>query len=186
MNKNFVLNSNSTILKSKAVIFFCLFCFTGIAQVNFQFKQKNQSDGTNILIRWAPLDYSSFYFGQTNGYKIIRTTLRQADTLLSGYQMYQSKIVLDSMILPLAEMDWEAMAADTNDIAGIAAMALYGEEVEVLSVDSVDFMEVANLNVSVRPTPSSPAFSGSVILPRTKYRKNESGKYKETRRMDGA
>ncbi|MEZ4951834.1 MAG: hypothetical protein R2784_20945 [Saprospiraceae bacterium] len=145
MNKSIVMNSNSIILKSSAVFFFLIFCYTGIAQVNFQIKQKCQSDGTNIFIRWAPLDFSSFYFGQDNGYRVFRTTLRQADTLLSGYQMYQSKVILDSMILPMAEMDWEAMA-DTNDMAGIAAMALYGEEVEVLSVDSVSFIEVANLN----------------------------------------
>jgi hypothetical protein len=164
-----------------------LFCFSTYCYGQNKLEIRNSSIANigYIQLRWAPVDFATFDFGRINGYQLIRTTIRQSDTILSGYQMYQSKVVLDSMILPLAEMDWESMA-DTNDIAGIAAMALYGEEVEVLSVDSVNFMEVANLNVSVRPTPSSPAFSGSVILPRTKYRKNESGTYKETRRMDGA
>ena len=92
-----------------------------------------------IRLRWAPLDYDSWQWGNAYGYRLYRTTLVDADTMLSAAAQTASYVMLDSMLMPLSESDWETLA-DNNTYANLAAGALYGEG---FTVDTL-----SNTNVS--------------------------------------
>ena len=103
------------------------------------------SDSTKIIIRWAPADYATFLWGNEHGYRLERTTMSNADTSLTVSQMIASKVTLDSMILPLAEANWETWA-DSNDMAGVAASTIYGDSLEVPDPAVSDFINVYNVS----------------------------------------
>ena len=102
-------------------------------------------DGNQVIVRWVPNDFETWQWGLNNGYRLERMTLKSNGAFLTPGDMANSKIVLDSVLLPLSEMDWEAMA-DTNDMAGTAAGVIYGDSMEVISYDEAGFTDVIQVN----------------------------------------
>ena len=100
--------------------------------------------GTETIVRWVPLDFESWKWGNEHGYKLERMTLKVDGTELSITDQLASLVVLDSNLVTISEDDFEMMA-DTN-MAGLAAGLIYGDSLEVINYDSISFSDVANLS----------------------------------------
>lgn len=74
-----------------------------------------------IVLRWGPVDYKAWLYGNQFGYKVTRTTLTSSgkDSKTVG-----DPVVLADHLLPIPEMQWKALS-DTNHLAIIAAGSLY-------------------------------------------------------------
>ena len=138
---------NKNLAMRTLISIFILTCFWGIQKSHAQIvpdslviKAISKSDGSNVYIRWVPLNYETFQQGNNHGYSIIRRTIAVNGTRLSLADQHNSTIYLDSLLLPLPEMDWEDMA-DTSDFAGVAAGAIHGEDFEVDSLSGSDVVK---------------------------------------------
>lgn len=110
-------------------------------------KAEATSTGTEIFLRWIPNDYESMKWGVKYGYTVTRTTLKQGDSLVSSLVGYQSKVLIDPFLVPIEDTaHWFNLSDNVNELYGVAAGALFGEDMEVQSVDSVDLMQVVNMN----------------------------------------
>ena len=102
--------------------------------------------GDSIVLRWAPANYKSWNWGIEHGYRLERTTVMVNDTNMTALERYQSLVILDSLLLPLPEADWELMA-DADDMAGVGASAIHGEGFLVDSISTPgDFATAYNIN----------------------------------------
>ncbi|MCB9275458.1 MAG: hypothetical protein H6564_15545 [Lewinellaceae bacterium] len=101
--------------------------------------------GNSIILRWAPLDYPTWDWGNQYGYRLERVTIKQDTQFLSYAQQQQSFVVLDSMLAPLPEMSWQPLAA-SSDMAGLAAGAIYGEGFMVDTLATEGLMQAYNVN----------------------------------------
>ena len=104
------------------------------------------STGDKVYIRWIPLDLTSMRWGATYGYQLTRTKIRQADTSLNAFESFDSKIIIDPYVIPIQDTTYWINLYNHDDMAGVAAGALFGSEMELQSLDSVDLMTVVNLN----------------------------------------
>ena len=104
------------------------------------------SDGSIIKIRWAPLDYESWQYGLDSGYRIERFSLKRFGDTLSLSDRIASHVILDSLIFPISENEWEPLA-DNDDKAGVVAGAIYGEDFEVDSLDGSNILKAYSLTV---------------------------------------
>ena len=111
---------------------------------NLEIKVIATSTGNSIIIRWAPINYETWNWGNTNGYELVRYTLEENGELLTLAQQSQSKIVLGDPLLPLPEAEWEPLVA-ANEIAGIAAGAIHGSGFAVEDISSTDIVSVYNV-----------------------------------------
>jgi len=96
-----------------------------------------------VVLRWAPSDIPSWRYSNANGYSVARKTLRSNDTLLPSADFETSYLLLSASLLALPESQWEAMS-DTNDLAGIAAGAMYGDSLDLLPVEGGGILQVYN------------------------------------------
>lgn len=80
--------------------------------------------GDRIVLRWAPVDYKSWAYGNQQGYRVTRTTLTKVGNGPGAEVRESNQLVLTDRLLPLPELRWKALA-DTNDLAVIAAGSLY-------------------------------------------------------------
>lgn len=99
----------------------------------------------DVYVRWVPFNYETWQWGLDHGYRLERQTLKSNGTELSMGDIIASKVVLDPMLMPIPEMDWEPMA-DTNDMAGVAAGMIYGDSLEVFNSNNAGFSDVINQN----------------------------------------
>ncbi len=100
--------------------------------------------GSEVIVRWAPLDFETWQWGAEHGYRLERRTVKDNGVALNIGDQLQSIVVLDSLLLPLPEAQWESMA-DTNAMAGVAAGLLYGDSLEIVNYDSLSFTDMINL-----------------------------------------
>ena len=102
-------------------------------------------DGTDVIVRWVPGNYKTWQHGLVHGYRLERMLVGSASNELTIGEMLNSQTILDSMLLPLPEMDWEPLA-DQDDMAGVAAGVIYGDSLEVINYSDVSFSQIVNLN----------------------------------------
>jgi uncharacterized protein len=81
---------------------------------------------TEIMIRWAPTDYSTWKQCNQYGYVIEKYTIVRNNQTLNKFEQTQAPITLTPK--PLAS--WETLATN-NDYAAAIAQALYGEDFDV-------------------------------------------------------
>lgn len=125
--------SNSPIIDAKTA------CSILPDDINLQVKSTFM-DG-DVIVRWAPANYSTWKWGNINGYTLERYTISINGSRLSDSLRFASTEILDSTLLPLPEWEWKAMA-DTSDFAGIAVGSIYGDSLEMANFDSVNIEEV--------------------------------------------
>ena len=81
----------------------------------------------SIILRWAPVNYNSWQLGINHGYIVQRYTLYKDSR---PYPDRTPKLLNTQPLKPLSLDDWEKVS-ETNDYAGIAAQAIYGEDFEI-------------------------------------------------------
>lgn len=93
----------------------------------------------SIMLRWAPSTYRLWINGNNHGYLIERSCLMKNGEMLPTPE----RIMLTSEPLrPRPEAEWEKLA-DVSDLAGVAAVSIYGEGFEVETADG-GMMDVVN------------------------------------------
>ena len=94
-----------------------------------------------VIIRWAPMDWETWKWGNTEGYDLIRyTIIKNGDTLNGeGYEANRQELAL--ALKPLPENEWESLA-ESNDLAGVAAGAIYGDSLDLLPPQGANLMTV--------------------------------------------
>lgn len=137
----------------KALMLICCVIATFLTSINvysqptsLSIKTIATTDGNDITLRWAPLDYETWAWGNEHGYRVERVTIEENSQPLSQSAQMASFTVLVSNLKPLPENDWEGIA-DTSDIAGVAAGAIYGESFDVQDPDSLDIVSFYNVNL---------------------------------------
>ncbi len=121
-----------------------IFFNTGLsAQDTVHVVAKGMYANGQVVLRWAPADIPSWRYGNANGYTVARKTLRSNDTLLPSAAFEASHLLLSASLLALPEGQWEAMA-DTNDLAGVAAGAIYGDSLDLLPAEGGGILQVYN------------------------------------------
>ncbi|MCB0583159.1 MAG: fibronectin type III domain-containing protein [Phaeodactylibacter sp.] len=101
--------------------------------------------GSSIILRWAPLDYETWEWGNQHGYRLERVTIRQNGAYLTYSEQEQSFVVLDSTLAPLPEAAWQPLA-DADDLAGLAAGAIHGQGFMVDTLSTEGLVEAYNVN----------------------------------------
>jgi uncharacterized protein len=81
---------------------------------------------TEIMIRWAPTDYSTWKQCNQYGYVIEKYTIVRNNQTLNKFEQSQAPITL----IPKPLASWETLATN-NDYAAAIAQALYGEDFDV-------------------------------------------------------
>ncbi|UOB17068.1 fibronectin type III domain-containing protein [Abyssalbus ytuae] len=80
-----------------------------------------------VMLRWGVNEKYAWKYGNTYGYSIERVTiLRDGKPLLKP----ERKILTGGPVKPKPLQEWESIAS-TNDMAAVAAQAIYGEDFEV-------------------------------------------------------
>ncbi|MEO1655385.1 MAG: hypothetical protein AAFU64_17705, partial [Bacteroidota bacterium] len=105
--------------------------------------QANTNSG--IDLRWAPMNIETWEWGNLHGYKLERLTVKINGVDQTQDEQIQSYVELASPILPLPLADWEPLVAN-DDLAGIAAGALYSDQFEILDLSTADLTDIVNLN----------------------------------------
>ncbi len=80
-----------------------------------------------IMLRWAPNTPTTWKYSNQYGYRIERHTVSRGDQILNPREIKQLN---NQPIKPKPLEQWEGFA-DRNDLAGVAAQALYGDDFEV-------------------------------------------------------
>lgn len=126
----------------------CSFCNVATAQTieeeKYEIKVISTMHNGAVLLRWVPTSYDAWQHGNTQGYQVKRFTIKQGGTTLPMQDIAASKVILADSLLPFPEADWEPMA-DTSDLAGLAASAIYGTEFTVETADPNDLMAVRSV-----------------------------------------
>lgn len=100
-------------------------------------------DVDKVVIRWAPMDFDTWKWGNTQGYTLVRYTLIDRGEVLDGSEYEASQVELGAEMKPLPENQWESIAA-SNDLAGVAAGAIYGDSLDLLPPGPVNLMTIYN------------------------------------------
>jgi uncharacterized protein len=118
----------ATIKTYFSLIFFFLLMVNGAlkAQENEKVTYRMVSRATtdSVILRWAPMDYSSWIRGNKCGYVVVRYTLIRNKEMLADKEF---KILTPQPLKPWPLEKWEPLS-ETDDYAGIAAQAIYGED----------------------------------------------------------
>lgn len=94
----------------------------------------------SVIIRWAPTNPRTWLHANNVGYKIYRYTLTHNGRLLKNVP--NTKILIDSMILPKPLNEWEKIA-NQNKYAAITAQAIYGGSFNI-EIDAPDIFTIIN------------------------------------------
>ena len=130
-------------------LLFC-FIFQGIAQpVNQQplLSVIGSTDGNNIKLRWVVSEYEDWQTGNNHGYQIERYISHVNGVEQNGTTIQQSKVVLETALLPLSESQWAGPAAN-NKFAQVARGALYEEDETINLSASPTLADAVNLESS--------------------------------------
>lgn len=96
------------------------------------------SDGSEITLRWIPMNFDSWKLGVNEGYTVKRKTIAQNGQALTMAAQQASEVVLGTAFLPLPEQDWQPLK-DSSDNASIACGTVYEDDLEITTTDSLDF-----------------------------------------------
>lgn len=101
---------------------------------------KHRLKENKILLRWGAVDKTSWKLGVSQGYIIERVTLERDGTLIMTGEV---KVLSGGPIKPKPIMDWESLV-QTNDMAAVAAQAIYGDTFSTNSEGDGLLMQVVN------------------------------------------
>jgi len=113
------------------------------AQDTVSIAAKSIYTNAQVTLRWAPMDIASWRYGNANGYRLERKTLRSNGNLLNITDFDASLLVLSTALVALPESQWESMS-DSSDLAGVAAGAIYGDSLDLLPPEGGGLLQVYN------------------------------------------
>ncbi|MCC7026429.1 MAG: hypothetical protein IT265_05710 [Saprospiraceae bacterium] len=96
----------------------------------FKYSLDKYVEQGKVILRWAPVNTQSWYAGNKYGYKLTRYTLKENGVKIPDSLREATKLILLDSIKPLPEAEWEAKA-DSNQFAGVAAGAIYGDSFDI-------------------------------------------------------
>lgn len=137
--------------KIKIVLCLLTSLFLGISNVSGQSDSilttyiRTANLGDEIVVRWIPGDYNSWRAGMDNGYTLERFTISEYGVSLTPIEIDSSRVLLSDSLIAKQDSFWLTMI-DTNDFAGVAAAALYGDSLDVIPMDSLTLEKVYNIN----------------------------------------
>ncbi len=131
-------------------ILFTLILFTGIstplanAQEEIEKKYSTAAiarpAGDSIMLRWAPLDYESWRAGIKYGYIVERYTMARDGKFTEGEKTLR---LIPQSIKPALLKDFERLS-ESDNYAGVAAQAIYGNDFEISTEGSTSVIEIFN------------------------------------------
>lgn len=102
-------------------------------------------DGTQVIrLRWAPDNPDAWQAGLEKGYRIVRYTYSENDSILSIEDYMRSRLLLDSFVTYLPENEWNMLAADSN-IIGFGMAAIFEDSLEVAIEGGSEMLHSYNL-----------------------------------------
>ena len=127
-------------------------CFLVIAGTIILFNKSNAQETTkyslqmlarptpdSIMLRWAPTDFDSWQFGNEQGYIVARYTIYS-----HGVRKQSAPVILTPHPLtPVPVSEWEVLS-ETDNFAGIAAQAIYGESFEPMTEEASPVIGIFN------------------------------------------
>lgn len=99
---------------------------------------KGKSNGTEILLRWAPTTPVVWQYANSYGYTLERVTLME-----NGKILRNKKLDVLGVLKPAPLASWED-AADKNDYVAVAAQSIYGEGFSVTETFSSEMVKAIN------------------------------------------
>ena len=94
----------------------------------------------SIMLRWAPSNFEGWNAGNKYGYNIVRFTLMRNGKMI----IHPSSEPLNSEpIKPWPLNQWEKLA-DSDDYAGVAAQAIFGETFDLTTSKNTSLFDVVN------------------------------------------
>ncbi|MFT3737210.1 MAG: hypothetical protein QM786_00450 [Breznakibacter sp.] len=121
---------------------FCLCAGTLKAQepVTHEMKLLARPTPDSVMLRWAPASYQLWLVGNKYGYVVSRTCILRNNTYVENPR---PEILTQKPLRPFPLEQWEALA-DKDDLAGVAAEAIYGDGFEVTTGDPGSLTELVN------------------------------------------
>jgi fibronectin type 3 domain-containing protein len=117
-----------------------LVCFQSYGQKAKSIKLLAKVKSNSILLRWAPTDPTTWYYGNEEGYQIERYTIMLGSKLLDK----PIKVVLNHRpIKPKPLESWRADATN-NKYSAIAAQAVYGKSFQVTTSNQNNLADIVN------------------------------------------
>lgn len=99
---------------------------------------KGKSNGSEILLRWAPTAPVVWQYANTYGYTLERVTLME-----NGKILRNQKLEVLGVFKPAPLASWES-AAENDDYVAVAAQSIYGEGFSVTETFSSDMVRAIN------------------------------------------
>ncbi len=100
-----------------------------------------------IKLRWGPENFDTWQKALTDGYSVVRYTVKQNGTLLADSVMQQSRSVLVNSAKPKPASYWEGLIdADSTSVAGLIATAMYGDSLDLYNGQGGKIMQVYHRN----------------------------------------
>ncbi len=128
--------------------FLCLYCCTLSAvsaqsQDTIKIAVQALYYNNQVFLRWAPMDIPSWKLAMQHGFRVERKTLRSEGQLLTGDAFDGSLTLITENAVMLNESAWE-IKANNNDLAGIAAGAVYGDSLDILPAGGNGVLQIYN------------------------------------------
>ncbi len=128
-------------------IIFALSLFSNLAAQGgpdtLRLQAMSRAFSTQVKIRWAPETFQMWRWGIEHGFTIERRTMQRNGQLLPIGEQQASVTILRKAIKPQPPSFWQDKI-ETNELAGIAAGVIYGEEFEIADLADKDFLKVYN------------------------------------------
>ena len=99
---------------------------------------KGKSNGTEILLRWAPTTPVVWQYANTYGYTLERVTMME-----NGKILRNKKLEVLGVFKPAPLASWE-VAVDKDDYVAVAAQSIYGEGFSVTETFSSEMVRAIN------------------------------------------
>lgn len=127
---------NSTFCLYRSVLVFIILSFcTAMYSQGLVHNEEGESSifliarpsGDSIMLRWAPDEHRLWLIGNKYGYQVTRSCLIKNGEFVANPV---TELLTPTPLMPIPLADWEAMA-ETNELAGVAAEAIYGDQFDV-------------------------------------------------------
>ncbi|MBN2165626.1 MAG: hypothetical protein JW717_05065 [Marinilabiliaceae bacterium] len=94
----------------------------------------------SVMLRWAPTTYQLWLSGNKHGYYVLRACLMRDGKLLAKPEEVR---LTDTPLKPAPLERWEQIA-ETNGLAGVAAEAIFGDQMDVEAGNPSSLIEIVN------------------------------------------
>ena len=114
---------------------------SGSAVMRTEMRAQVNGNGA-VLLRWAPVDYPSFWWARNHGYRLSRSKVKVNGQPDSTVQASAMEILVEN-IKPWSETAFQnLMNSDSSDWPDLGAAAIYGEGFSIINPGNASVMEI--------------------------------------------